>query len=292
MKTIYLHGYLNDLHPEPIKVVAESVAEAISALALIPAFNPRKGKQHSVVIDGFFTESAINDKTDVEEIHVRPMVFAGGGNGGLFQMIIGAILIVVGFLLTPMFPMLGPLLIKVGLTMVLGGIIQMLMPQPKLEGVGEDEMRSQYLGARGNTVAIGTTIPMIFGRHKAWGHYLSFDVDAGDLNTTPASWYASSLTDFGELTYAAAPEEVPSLDPQEEAGIPIGYFAGLSGTTLSFTPSIDLPQGGVDVMFNTGRTLHCFNAVSGVTNFVTVQGGNTSDLPATGTPIVFSQNYV
>lgn len=287
MKTIYLHGYLNDLHPEPIKVVAESVAEAISALALIPAFNPRKGKQHSVAIDGFHTESAINDKTDVEEIHVRPMVFAGGGNGGLFQMIIGVILIIVSFVVPG-----AQALFAVGMSMLLGGVLQMLMPQPKLDGIGEDEMRSQYLGARGNTVAIGTTIPMIFGRHKAWGHYLSFDVDAGDLNTTPASWYASSLTDFGELTYAAAPEEVPSLDPQEEAGIPIGYFAGLSGTTLSFTPSIDLPQGGVDVMFNTGRTLHCFNAVSGVTNFVTVQGGNTSDLPATGTPIVFSQNYV
>lgn len=292
MKTIYLHGYLNDLHPEPIKVVAESVAEALSALALIPAFSPRKGKQYSVAIDGFITEASVRDKTDVEEIHVRPVVFAGGGNGGLFQMIIGALLIVVSFIPGIAGTPIGTALFNAGVAMILGGVIQMLMPQPKLEGVGEDEMRSQYLGARGNTVAIGTSIPMIFGRHKAYGHYLSFDVDAGDLNTTPAAWYASPLTDFGELTYAAAPEEVPSLDPQEEAGLPIGYFAGLSGSTLSFTPSIDLPQGSVDVMFNNGRTLHCFNSVSGVTNFVTVQGGNTSGLPATGTPIVFSQNYV
>lgn len=297
MKTIYLHGYLNDLHPEPIKVFADSVFEALSALALIPAFNPKKGKKHEVVVDGFATDASFREKTEVEEIHVRPVVSGAGGRGGFMQLVIGALLIAVSFI-----PVVGQILgatllngvIAAGIGMVLGGVLQMLMPQPQLDGMGKvgEEPRSQYLGARGNTVAIGTCIPIILGRCRAWGHYLSFDVDAGTLNGAPASWYSSPFTNYGETTYSAAPEEVPTLDPQEEAGIPLGTFQSYSSGVLHFTPAIDLPQGQLDVTFNNGRTLHIQNSVSGVVTSVQVLGGNTDNLPASGTPIVFTQNYV
>lgn len=292
MLTICFHGYLQEMQPEPVKVHATSVKEALTALKNYPMFSPKKGKQHQVAITGVNTLEELEGPTTLTEIHIHPVVTAGGGGGGFLQMIVGAFLVVVGMIITPFAPMLGALLVNAGFAMMLGGVLQMLMPQPKLGDTNSNQLKSQYLGARGNTVAIGTTIPMIFGRHKAWGHYLSFDVDAYDLNSTPADWYSSPFTNMGELTYSAAPEEVPSLDPQEEAGLPIGTFTGYADGVVSFSPSIDLPQGQLDLTFNNGRTLHCVNSVSGVTNFVVVAGGYVDNLPATGTPIVFSQNYV
>lgn len=292
MLTIYLHGYLKELHPEPIKVHASSRHEALEVLKQYKGFNPRKGDRHTVVVQGVYTADALKEKMDSGDIHVHPVVLGAGGSGGFFQVVIGAVLVVVGTLITPFAPMLGPLLVQAGLVMMLGGVIQMLMPQPKLDARNENELKSQYLGARGNTVAIGTTIPMIFGRHKAWGHYLSFDVDALDLNTAPASWYSSPFTDFGELTYSAAPEEAPSLDPQEEAGLPIGTFLSYASGVVTFSPAVDLPQGQFDITFNNGRVLHCFNSVSGAVNQASVLSGNVNDLPESGTPIIFSQNYV
>ena len=56
--------------------------------------------------------------------------------------------------------------------MVAGGLIQMLTPQPK----DDAESRTKYLGAPKNTVAIGTYIPILFGKHRAYGQFLSFEL--------------------------------------------------------------------------------------------------------------------
>lgn len=292
MLTIYFHGYLKEMHPEPVKVHASSIVEALTSLKQHHVFNPKLGKKHTVAVEGVKTLEELQGETHLTEIHIHPVVVGAGGNGGLLQMVVGAFLIVVGTLITPFFPMLGPLMVNAGFAMMLGGVLQMLMPQPKLGDTNSSQLKSQYLGARGNTVAIGTTIPMILGRHKAWGHYLSFDVDAYNLNSAPADWYSSPFTDFGELSYSAAPEEEPSLDPQEEAGLPIAAFSSFVDDKVYFTPAIDLPQGQLDITFSNGRTLHCFNSASGVINYVTSLGGYVDDLPAAGTAIVFSQNYV
>ena len=300
MKTIYFHGYLKDLHPEPIRVHADSVYEALSALALYPEFDPKTGKKFTVVIPGFGSADAINDKTDVEEIHLHPVeTGAGGGRAGTFIM--GAVLFVVGVIIAvvgsivPGAQGLVPVgigIANMGLAMMFMGIIQMLMPQPKLEGISIDERRSQYLGARQNTVAIGTHIPIIMGRCKAWGHYISFDVDAGVLNDAPASWYSSNFTDYGALTYSAAPDEISSLQPGVVDNEPLAVFTSFSGDQLFFTPAQTLETGQLDVTFSNGRSLHVTNPSSSPTQQVTVLGGNTSDLPASGTSIVFTKNYV
>lgn len=292
MKTIYFHGYLKDLHPEPIRVHADSVYEALSALALYPEFDPKTGKKFTVVIPGFGSADAINDKTDVEEIHLHPVETGAGGNINM-NVIVGAILVIVGAVLTFFgFGGIGVPMMKMGAIMMFMGVIQMMMPQPKLEGVNIDERRSQYLGARQNTVAIGTHIPIIMGRCKAWGHYISFDVDAGVLNDAPASWYSSNFTDYGALTYSAAPDEISSLQPGVVDNEPLAVFTSFSGDQLFFTPARTLETGQLDVTFSNGRSLHVTNPSSSPTQQVTVLGGNTSDLPASGTSIVFTKNYV
>ena len=57
--------------------------------------------------------------------------------------------------------------------MVLGGVLQMLVPSPE-DG---ETTKSKYLAANGNTVAIDTPISLIYGTRRFGGHILSFDVD-------------------------------------------------------------------------------------------------------------------
>ena len=94
---------------------------------------------------------------------------------------------------------IGTALSAIGATMVLGGITQMLSPQPELGGVGGVSTRGEfqasrpesvtrgangqqsyaYLGAQ-NTVGVGATIPVAYGKVLIGSHVISADVDVTD----------------------------------------------------------------------------------------------------------------
>lgn len=186
MKRIILHGHLKKLYDKPIEVEAHSVAEAIKVLQYIPELKPKNGQPWPVTIQGVESDIALFSNTDVEEIHVYPRRGGGGGRSGLLQIIIGITLIAIAIIApTAALAVLG----KVGITqgmlaltgamMVLGGIMQMLMPVPD-----KDSESSLYLGASVNTVRIGTPIPVLYGTRKVGGQFLSFDVDAKDIALT------------------------------------------------------------------------------------------------------------
>lgn len=308
---IILHGYLRDLYPREIRVEGSSAAEAISALKLIPEFDPRKGVRHSVVVRGFNSRDALYDKTDVAEIHLEPIMAGAGGGAGVFQIVLGSIMVAVGVVLNavPGGSPLGVGLILSGLSLVLGGVLQLLAPQPKLGG-DDDAENSQYLGQPRNTVAAGTHIPMIYGRRKAFGHYLSFNVDARDLNTSPAEWYASPFTDYGALTYAAVDPALTEPSPSVVDNEPVvrvqnfrevldlpwnsydQYRKYTTHLALNFTPSLPLELGEYDAVFSNGLVLRveCIDPNNGAATRVIVLGGAPAALPSPGTYLVFQKN--
>jgi len=87
----------------------------------------------------------------------------------------------------------------IGATLVLGSVTQMLSPQPQLGGVGGTGTRGEfratrpesvnrgfdgqqsyaYLGAQ-NTVGVGATIPVAYGKVLIGSHVISADVDVAD----------------------------------------------------------------------------------------------------------------
>lgn len=188
MKTIRFEGYLKELYPEGIKLEADSAAEAIAGLGNFPGFRRSDEVLHQVELPMFQSRDAIYARTELEEILVVPVEQgAGGKKGGILQVIIGVVLIIAavvvtvisGGALTP----LGVGLFLAGASMLLGGIMAMLMPTPKAASIGSEE-KSKYIPANKNTVKVGTPIPILFGRRKIWGQFLSFDVDAKNLNET------------------------------------------------------------------------------------------------------------
>lgn len=179
-KRIILHGHLKKLYDQPIEVEADTVAEAMKALQFIEELRPKDGQPYPVTIQGVNSEIALYSKTDLEEIHVFPRTGGAGGRGGLLQILIGITLIALAFIMPAFVTTLGltkGTLLLTGAMMVLGGIMQMLMPVPEVDNTEG----SKYLGAGVNTAKIGTRIPILYGTRKVGGHYLSFDVDAKDI---------------------------------------------------------------------------------------------------------------
>lgn len=182
MKRIILHGKMKELYSQPIEVEASSVAEAIQFLAQIPELQRDEGPW-PVTIGGINSQVALYAETDMEEIHVYPRLGGAGGKTGLFQVLLGITMIGLAFVLpgTAIGATLGLTkgsMLLTGSMMVLGGIMQMLMPVPE----SDSQEGSLYLGAGVNTIKIGTRIPILYGTRKIGGHYLSFDVDAKDIN--------------------------------------------------------------------------------------------------------------
>jgi predicted phage tail protein len=99
------------------------------------------------------------------EIRIVPVI-AGSKNGGLFQTIAGVALIVVGAFAsaTPF----GPPLIAMGISLALGGVMQMLSPVPKSPSQQEQattENKPSYLfNGAANSTQQGLPVPIVYGQ--------------------------------------------------------------------------------------------------------------------------------
>ena len=174
MRVIF-HGRLAELCPEVYEIEAASPYEALNALVRqLPALRSTTNPVSCAIVDHEHVELIVG-KTDVDEIHVVP-TFEGAKKGGFFQIAIGALLIAASFFTGPA---VGAFLFNAGLSMVLGGVIQLLAPSPSTtnaSGTSSPE-NSKILGPPRNTVRLGTRIPVAYGTNKLFGHILSFDVN-------------------------------------------------------------------------------------------------------------------
>lgn len=72
-------------------------------------------------------------------------------------------------------------MIGVGTSLLIGGIMQAISPSPKVTANASDPEASKYLGAPGNTTALGTYIPIGYGKFKVSGHYISFNISTKEF---------------------------------------------------------------------------------------------------------------
>lgn len=173
MKRIVFDGYLKTMYPDGIEVEGDSPFECLSALAQFPGFRLSDNVRHEVVLPHFLSRDAIMARTDADEIRVVPMLMGAGGRG-FGQILLGALLVAAAFVTG------NPMLLKVGIGLIAGGIVQALMPAPRTSVSGSQEEKSSYLPAGKNTVQTGTRIPLLLGRRKHFGHILSLNVTAVD----------------------------------------------------------------------------------------------------------------
>ncbi len=118
-------------------------------------------------------------------VHIVPRL-AGAKNGGVFQFIAGAALVVVGGVMTYMSggtasPLAAGLMTS-GAAMMFGGVVQMLTPMPQTPKMNRDEMEkgNTYFSNLDNAVAQGMPVPVAYGEILCGSRVISQAVEIMD----------------------------------------------------------------------------------------------------------------
>lgn len=125
------------------------------------------------------------ERGGANEVRIVPVV-GGSKRGGTLQTIVGAVMVVVGLVITggtfgagaPF----GSALITMGASMMVGGVMQMLSPQAKgLSQSGAPENLPSYaFGSAKNTTASGNPVPICIGERRWGGAIISASIEAQD----------------------------------------------------------------------------------------------------------------
>ena len=169
LKTIRLYGKLGYRFGRVHRMDVASPAEAVRALcSQLRGFKQflldTKGGYGVFVGKRNIGENELRDPSGDEDIRIAP--FAVGAKSEWVQIIVGVVLVVVGYILsfTPFAALSAPL-VNLGMAMIIGGVVQMLIPQPKTAGPndkGENQASTQFSGPV-NTQAQGNIVPVMYG---------------------------------------------------------------------------------------------------------------------------------
>lgn len=126
-----------------------------------------------------------------EEIRIAPVIL-GSKNAGVFQIVLGAVLVVVGGMITGWSfgtaSPFGTAVAMAGVSMMVGGIVQMLTPRPHGLAARDapDSTPSYAFSGPINTQAQGHCVPVLYGRGWVGSAVISAGMDIKDDVVVPA----------------------------------------------------------------------------------------------------------
>jgi predicted phage tail protein len=172
LHTIRLYGVMGQkfgrVHKRKLDI--GSPADAVNALMhTIPGFSRflTRSRDMGLAFTVFagkrnLEEGDLRAPTDEgEDIRIAPVL--RGRKGGVFQIILGAVLIAASFI--PLLAPVSPYLLSTGIAMVAGGVVQMLTPLPRATGSTDKNGQQANTSFNGpvNTVAQGNPLPVFYG---------------------------------------------------------------------------------------------------------------------------------
>lgn len=183
LKTIKLYGILAKKFGKEFHLAVDNTREAMRALSVqVPGFEHfmlhahEQGLEFAVFQDKQnISETELDMSTNAKVIKVVPKV---KGAGGAVQTIIGAVLVVVGVLVTVGTlgggAALGAGLIGAGVGMMVGGIAMMLMPKIENQDQNQDGNKANKgFGGAVTTIAQGNPVPVLYGQREVGGFIAS-----------------------------------------------------------------------------------------------------------------------
>ncbi|MGQ0895442.1 tail assembly protein [Acinetobacter baumannii] len=207
LKTIKLYGILGQKFGREFKLDVANTREAMRALSVqIAGFehfmlhaheqglrfavflkrknsSNKRGKKRPAIYDhetkrlitgDNIGEEQLDMNTEADTIHIVPRVMGAGGNNGILQLVLGAILIAASFI-----PGIGQAaqvaLIGAGAGMAIGGVASMLMPKiDNTQDQNQDGNRANKgFGGAVTTVAQGNPVPILYGQREIGGFIIS-----------------------------------------------------------------------------------------------------------------------
>lgn len=190
IKIIRLYGILGARFGRVHRLAVETPQEAIKALSIIvPGFQAflNESKDHGLTFSIFegkknLSQSQITLQANGADIRIAPIII-GSKKAGVFQTILGAVLVVVGAVAMFGFGQpWGANLMWTGGAMMLGGVVQMLSPvQGGLASRQDPDNKPSYaFGGPVNTIAQGNPVPILYGRRRIGGAIISAGIYAED----------------------------------------------------------------------------------------------------------------
>ena len=183
LKKIKLYGILAKKFGKEFHLAVDNTREAMRALCVqVPGFEHfmlhahEQGLEFAVFQDKQnISETELDMSTSAKVIKVVPKV---KGAGGAVQTILGAVLVVVGIVVTGMSfgsaGAVGAALIGAGVGMMVGGIAQMLMPKIENQDQNQDGNKANKgFGGAVTTVAQGNPVPVLYGQREVGGFIAS-----------------------------------------------------------------------------------------------------------------------
>lgn len=192
---IRLYGKLGARFGRLHRMAVNSPAEAVKALCvMLEGFEQylNDAQKHGMVFSVFRGKKNIAvDDMDIggdQDIRIAPII-EGAKKAGLFQTVLGAVLVVVGIAVayfagwTGIGATIGFGLAKFGGLLMAGGAIQMLSPQTKgLSSRQDADNRPSYaFGGAVNTTAMGNPVAVLYGQREIGGAVISAGILAEDI---------------------------------------------------------------------------------------------------------------
>ena len=186
MVNVRFYGSLKQFGTE-FRLDCKTPAEVVQALtSQIPKlrqfiqqglFTVRVGREY---LDNRYLEQGLNQHLkDDSTVHFTP-VLKGSKKAGLFQTIVGAVMVVVGAVFQQYY------LVGAGIAMVAGGVAQMLTKMPPMS-TGKDAERKQSTSFSNlsNMAAQGRPMPLAYGRIRVGSLIISQGIETMDIERQP-----------------------------------------------------------------------------------------------------------
>lgn len=179
-RTVKLYGVLRKHFGREYLLDVQSPRDAVQALCnLVPGFEKflATGEERGLVFTMFSGRRNLGIEeldlqgSDAEEIRIAPII-QGSKQGGLFQVVLGAVLVVAGVFTGGLSSGLGIAMMAGGAALALGGVVQMLSPTAKTGSLdrNEDGNNPSYgFGSAVTTIAQGNPYPVLYGEREIGG---------------------------------------------------------------------------------------------------------------------------
>lgn len=179
-RTVKLYGVLRKHFGREYLLDVSSPRDAVQALCnLVPGFEKflATGEERGLVFTVFSGRRNLAPEeldlqgSDVEAIRIAPII-QGSKQGGMFQVVLGAVLIVAGLVTGGTTSAIGIAMMAGGAAMAMGGVVQMLSPTAKTGGLdrNDDGNNPSYgFGSAVTTIAQGNPYPVLYGEREIGG---------------------------------------------------------------------------------------------------------------------------
>lgn len=170
LKKVILYGPMRKRFGREFELAVSSTKEAIHALCVqVDGFkkylfdSKSNGLEFAVFIGKRnINEDGLSDPVGSDEIRIAPVI-QGSKRAGILQTIVGGALIALSFV--PILAPVSSILLNMGVSMALGGVVQMLSAQPRGLGAKDsaNNQPSYSMDGAVNTQAQGNPVPLCYG---------------------------------------------------------------------------------------------------------------------------------